>query len=42
MSWANAEKTFGYRPRYSLTQGIKSYAELYTAFKKSARPLAST
>jgi UDP-glucose 4-epimerase len=42
LSWANAEKTFGYRPRYSLTQGIKHYAELYTAFKRRARPLAST
>jgi nucleoside-diphosphate-sugar epimerase len=41
LSWANAEKTFGYRPRYSLQQGIKRYAELYTAFKKargSVRP----
>ncbi|MFY9761749.1 MAG: NAD(P)-dependent oxidoreductase [Xanthobacteraceae bacterium] len=40
LSWAAAEKVFGYRPRYSLRDGIKSYAEFYTAFK--TRPLAST
>lgn len=42
LSWAKAEKVFGYRPRYSLRQGIESYAELYTAFKKHSPPLAST
>ena len=40
LSWAAAEKVFGYRPRYSLRDGIKSYADLYTAFK--THPLAST
>jgi nucleoside-diphosphate-sugar epimerase len=42
LSSAAAEKVFGYRPRYSLRDGIKSYAELYTAFKKHAHSLAST
>jgi nucleoside-diphosphate-sugar epimerase len=42
LSWAAAEKVFGYRPRYSLRDGIKRYAELFTAFKKHARSLAST
>jgi nucleoside-diphosphate-sugar epimerase len=40
LSWAAAEKVFGYRPRYSLSDGIKSYAEFYTAFKTPS--LAST
>ncbi len=43
LSWAAAEKAFGYRPRYSLRQGIKRYAELYAAFQEQhASPLAST
>jgi len=42
LSWANAERTFGYRPRYSLRQGIKRYAELYSALKKTGRAIAST
>ncbi|MFZ0524667.1 MAG: NAD(P)-dependent oxidoreductase [Xanthobacteraceae bacterium] len=42
LSWAAAEKVFGYRPRYSLRQGIKSYAEFFTAFKKHAWPVVST
>jgi nucleoside-diphosphate-sugar epimerase len=37
LSWACAEKVFGYKPRYSLHQGIKRYAEIYTAFKSGGR-----
>jgi nucleoside-diphosphate-sugar epimerase len=37
LSWASAEKVFGYKPRYSLHQGIKRYAEIYTAFKSGGR-----
>ncbi|HUI15201.1 MAG TPA: NAD(P)-dependent oxidoreductase [Xanthobacteraceae bacterium] len=35
LSWAAAEKAFGYRPRYSLRQGIGRYAEFYRTFKKA-------
>lgn len=38
LSWADAEKAFGYRPRYSLQEGIRRYAEFYTAFKKARQP----
>jgi UDP-glucose 4-epimerase len=34
LPYASAKKAFGYEPRYTLQQGIKKYAELYTAFKK--------
>ena len=42
LSWAAAKKAFGYQPRYSLTQGIKRYAQLYTAFKNNVRAITST
>ena len=42
LSWTAAEKVFGYRPRYSLRDGIKSYAEFCAAFKNHPCPVAST
>jgi nucleoside-diphosphate-sugar epimerase len=36
LPWASANREFGYRPRYSLHEGIKSYAEFYCAYKKTA------
>jgi len=37
LSSACAEKVFGYKSRYSLRQGIKRYAEIYSDFKSGGR-----
>ncbi|MGC2121992.1 MAG: NAD(P)-dependent oxidoreductase [Xanthobacteraceae bacterium] len=37
LSSACAEKTFGYKSHYSLRQGIKRYAEIYSAFRSGGR-----
>lgn len=41
LSSARAAKVFGYRSHYPLAEGVKRYAELYSAFKESARPRLS-